>query len=27
LDISSLRMNRFAEGDLNSTRYSFKVIA
>lgn len=27
LDISPLRMARFEEGDLNSTRYSFKVIA
>ena len=27
LDISPLRMSRFEEGDLNSTRYSFKVIA
>ncbi|MDP6511863.1 MAG: FAD-binding oxidoreductase, partial [SAR202 cluster bacterium] len=27
LDISTLRMSRFDKGDLNSTRYSFKVIA
>ena len=27
IDISSLRMNRFSEGDLNTTRYSFRVIA
>ncbi len=27
VDISSLRMSRFREGDLNTTRYAFKVIA
>ena len=27
IDISSLRMSRFAEGDLNTTTYAFKVIA
>ena len=27
LDISTLRMSRFDKGDLNSARYSFKVIA
>lgn len=27
LDITPLRMNRFDEGDLNETKYSFKVIA
>jgi glycine/D-amino acid oxidase-like deaminating enzyme len=27
VDISTLRMSRFAEGDLNETRYTFRVIA
>ncbi len=27
VDISTLRMTRFAEGDLNTTTYSFRVIA
>lgn len=27
IDISNLRMGRFKEGDLNTTRYSFRVIA
>ena len=27
LDITPLRMNRFDEGNLNETKYSFKVIA
>ncbi len=27
IDISSLRMGRFQEGDLNTTKYTFKVIA
>ena len=27
IDISTLRMTRFAEGDLNTTTYDFRVIA
>ena len=27
VDISTLRMSRFADGDLNTTTYSFRVIA
>ncbi len=27
VDISTLRMSRFAEGDLKTTTYSFRVIA
>ena len=27
IDLSPLRISRFAEGDLNETRYTFRVIA